>query len=99
MNTEEHDHEGHDHEGHTHDDHNHGEQSKVLDARDEAQEEQIEAQAEGDTGAEVKAFLKETIIDHVQFPKDIVEDSKDPSRREDEEQGTPEHPEVEPGAH
>ncbi|MEA2684360.1 MAG: hypothetical protein QOK05_2688 [Chloroflexota bacterium] len=64
--------------------------------RDEHQREQVEAQAAGDTGAELKAFAKEFIDDHVQYPKDIVEDSKDPDRRVNEEQGTTTQPGSEP---
>jgi hypothetical protein len=66
------------------------------DKRDEHQREQVEAQAAGDTGAELKAFAKEFVDDHVQFPKDIVEDSKDPDRRVNEEQGTTTQPGSEP---
>jgi hypothetical protein len=70
--------------------------SNAEQARDEAQEEQLRAQARGDTGAELGAFAKEVITDHVQFPDDVVEDNRDPERRVDEEQGVPEHPAAEP---
>ena len=56
--------------------------------RDGYQREQVEAQAEGDTGGELKAFAKEIFSDQKQFPGDIAEDSRDPERRVDEEQGT-----------
>ncbi|HEY8739966.1 MAG TPA: hypothetical protein VIN56_05195 [Candidatus Dormibacteraeota bacterium] len=64
--------------------------------RDQHQREQVEAQAAGDTGAELKAFAKELVDDQAQFPKDVVEDSKDPDRRVDEEQGTATQPGAEP---
>ena len=56
--------------------------------RDGHQREQVEAQAAGDTGAELKAFVSEVMDDNAQFPRDVVEDSRDPERRVDEEQGT-----------
>jgi hypothetical protein len=64
--------------------------------RDEHQREQVEAQAAGDTGAELKAFAKEILDDHAQYPSDVVKDSKDPDRRVDEEQGTTTQPGAEP---
>lgn len=64
--------------------------------RDAHQREQVEAQAAGDTGAELKAFAKELVDDQVQFPEDIVEDSQDPGRRVNEEQGTATQPGSEP---
>ncbi|MFN2463462.1 MAG: hypothetical protein ABR573_06115 [Candidatus Dormibacteria bacterium] len=67
--------------------------------RDDHQREQVEAQAAGDTGSELKAFVKEVFDDHAQLPKDIVEDSRDPARREDEEQGTTTQPGAEPAEH
>ena len=73
-----------------------GMKSGAEEVREEAQEEQLKAQARGDTGAELGAFMNEVVADHAQFPGDIVEDSKDPDRRVDEEQGVPEHPGVEP---
>ncbi|GAC1332216.1 MAG: hypothetical protein NVSMB17_11060 [Candidatus Dormibacteria bacterium] len=56
--------------------------------RDDHQREQVEAQAAGDTGGELKAAFKEMIDDQAQFPRDVVEDSRDPEHRVDEEQGT-----------
>jgi hypothetical protein len=70
--------------------------SPTEDKRDEHQREQVEAQAAGDTGAELKAFVSEVVDDHVQYPKDVVEDSKEPERRVDEEQGTTTQPGSEP---
>lgn len=64
--------------------------------RDGYQREQVEAQAEGDTGGELKAFAKEVFSDNKQFAGDIAEDSKDPARRVDEEQGTTSQPGSEP---
>ncbi len=64
--------------------------------RDELQREEVEAQAEGDTGKELKAFAKEVMADQKQFPGDIVEDSKNPDRRVNEEQGTATQPGAEP---
>jgi len=65
--------------------------------RDDHQREQVEAQAAGDTGGEIKAAFKEMFDDHAQFPRDVVEDSKDPGHRVDEEQGTTTQPGSEPG--
>jgi hypothetical protein len=65
--------------------------SEAIEERDEAQEEQLDAQEKGDIGAELAGFAKEVVADHKQFPTDVVEDSKDPQRRVDEEQGVPEH--------
>jgi hypothetical protein len=70
--------------------------SRAESLRDEAQEEQLRAQARGDNSAEIGAFFKEVVADHAQFPEDVAEDSKDPERRLDEEQGVPEHPSAEP---
>ena len=56
--------------------------------RDGHQREQVEAQAAGDTGSELKAFVSEVMDDQAQFPRDVVEDSRDPERRVNEEQGT-----------
>ena len=70
--------------------------TKATRDRDAAQDEQLRAQARGDTGDELKAFAKELVADHVQFPGDVVADARDPERREDEEQGTVVHPESEP---
>jgi hypothetical protein len=70
--------------------------SRAEASRDEAQEEQLRAQARGDNTAEIGAFFKEVVADHAQFPKDVAEDNKDPERRVDEEQGVPEHPSAEP---
>jgi hypothetical protein len=64
--------------------------------RDQLQRQQLEAQAEGDTGAELKALAKEFIADHAQFPRDVVEDNRDPQRRVNEEQGTTTQPGAEP---
>lgn len=64
--------------------------------RDDHQREQVEAQAAGDTGGELKAFVKEVFDDHAQFPGDIKEDSANPQRRVDEEQGTTTQPGSEP---
>lgn len=64
--------------------------------RDEHQREQVEAQAAGDTGGELKAFAKELLDDHAQFPGDVAEDSKNPQRRVNEEQGTTTQPGAEP---
>jgi hypothetical protein len=64
--------------------------------RDEHQREQVEAQAAGNTGAELKAFAKELVDDQAQYPEDIVKDSKEPGRRVNEEQGTPTQPGSEP---
>jgi hypothetical protein len=64
--------------------------------RDEHQREQVEAQAAGDTGAELKAFAKELVNDHAQFPGDVAEDSRNPERRVNEEQGTTTKPGSEP---
>ena len=64
--------------------------------RDEHQREQVEAQAAGDTGGELKAFAKELVDDHAQFPGDIAEDSRNPDRRVNEEQGTTTQPGAEP---
>lgn len=69
----------------------------ILEERDEAQEAQLEAQQRGDTGGELKEFAKEVIADHKKFPSDVSEDAADPSRREDDEQGTAVHPGSEPG--
>jgi hypothetical protein len=54
--------------------------------RQQHQREQVEAHASGDIGSELKAFAKEFIDDQAQFPRDVVEDSKDPDRRLNEEQ-------------
>jgi len=64
--------------------------------RDDHQREQVEAQAAGDTGGELKAFVKEVFDDQKQFPDDVVQDSQDPSRRVNEEQGTTTQPGSEP---
>ena len=64
--------------------------------RDGYQREQVEAQASGDTGGELKAFAKEVVADHKQFPTDVAEDSEDPGRRVNEEQGTTTQPGAEP---
>ncbi|MFN2465034.1 MAG: hypothetical protein ABR598_02075 [Candidatus Dormibacteria bacterium] len=73
-----------------------GEAGQTEEKRDDHQREQVEAQAAGDTGGELKALFKEVVDDHVQFPKDVVADSKDPERRVDEEQGTTTQPGSEP---
>jgi hypothetical protein len=70
--------------------------TSAEEVRDEAQEEQLRAQARGDNSTEIGAFFKEVAADHAQFPGDVAEDSKDPERRVDEEQGVPEHPSAEP---
>jgi hypothetical protein len=75
-----------------------GQKTDPIEERDEAQEEQLEAQQRGDLASELGGFVKEFVADHKQFPKDVVDDSADPDRRVDEEQGTPEHPAHEPGA-
>lgn len=64
--------------------------------RDALQREEVDAQVDGDTGRELKAFAKEVIADQKQFPGDVVEDSKDPGRRVDEAQGTATQPGSEP---
>ena len=64
--------------------------------RDGYQREQVAAQAEGDTGGELKAFVREVFADQQQFPGDIAEDSKNPGRRVNEEQGTTTQPGSEP---
>ena len=64
--------------------------------RDDHQREQVEAQSAGDTGGELKAFVQEVLDDNKQFPNDVVEDSRDPGRRENEEQGTTTQPGSEP---
>lgn len=69
---------------------------EILEGRDEAERQQLEAQKRGDLGAELGGFAKEVASDHAKFPSDVVEDSKDPERRVDEEQGTPEQPGSEP---
>jgi hypothetical protein len=63
---------------------------------DNDQAEQLRAQAAGDTGAELGAFVKEVFHDHVKFPGDVVRDAADPDRRVDEEQGTATQPGSEP---
>jgi hypothetical protein len=70
--------------------------TETEEKRDQHQREQVDAQAAGDTGAELKAFAKELIDDQVQYPRDIVEDNKDPDRRVNEEQGTTAQPGSEP---
>jgi hypothetical protein len=70
--------------------------TETEDKRDLHQREQVEAQAAGDTGGEIKAFLKETLDDHVQYAGDIAEDSRNPGRRVNEEQGTTTQPGSEP---
>jgi hypothetical protein len=70
--------------------------TQTEEKRDQHQREQVDAQAAGDTGAELKAFAKEVVDDQVQYPTDIVEDSQDPDRRVNEEQGTTTQPGSEP---
>ncbi len=64
--------------------------------RDGYQREQVASQAKGDTGGELKAFAREVFADQQQFPGDIAEDTKNPDRRVDEEQGTTTQPGSEP---
>lgn len=72
------------------------EETAAEQQRDDHQREQVEAQAAGDTGSELKAFAKELIDDQAQFPTDVVEDAKNPERRVNEEQGTATQPGAEP---
>ena len=71
-------------------------ETKTEQERDDHQREQVEAQASGDTGGELRAFVKEVFDDQKQFPGDVVADSRDPERRVDEEQGTATQPGSEP---
>jgi hypothetical protein len=80
------------------DDERQDQKSETLEERDKAQEEQLDAHQRGDIAGELGGFVKEVVSDQKQFPADVVEDSRDPERRVDEEQGTPEHPGHEPEA-
>ena len=71
-------------------------EEKAVAAREDAQEEQLQAQQRGDTSEELKGFAKEVAADHLKFPSDVAEDMQDPERRVDEEQGTATHPAAEP---
>lgn len=64
---------------------------EAIEERDDAQEQQLDAHEQGDLGAELAGFAKEVVADQKQFPEDVVDDAKNPERRVDEEQGTPEH--------
>ena len=61
---------------------------KIVEARNDAERDQLEAHERGDIGAELGAFVKEVAADTMKFPTDVVQDIKDPERRVDEEQGT-----------
>jgi hypothetical protein len=64
--------------------------------REEDQQEQLRARSEGSRENELAAFAREVVHDATQFPGDVVEDARNPERRVDEEQGTPEFPAAEP---